>query len=328
METADNRLRGIFSFLFIGLYLGPIFAMLWLGKGKLALFYLLATIVFYLGIAALVGYGLISFAPIPVSKLLTSFAFDSTMIFHLVGVLHSLRIRETSAGRPWFRWLAIVPAVFPAIPLLLLIPIRIFLFQPFSMPSRSNIPNLIVGDYIFVSKSAYGYSRYSFPLNLANFDGRIWGADPKRGDLAVFKLPTNTEIDYVKRVVGLPGDRIQMRDGILFIDGEAVKKERIKDYVDSAPLGEGGGHPIQQYEETLPNGIKYRVLDEQPNGQADNTIEYVVPAGHYFTMGDNRDNSEDSRFLDSVGYVPVENFVGPVVLLFWNSKGMPLGNRP
>ena len=145
---------------------------------------------------------------------------------------------------------------------------------------------------------------------------------PKRGDVAVFKLPTNTEIDYIKRVIGLPGDRIQMRDGVLFINGEAVKKERIEDYVDNEVLGEGGGHPIPQYQETLPNGVTYRVLDQVLNGSADNTTEYIVPPEHYFMMGDNRDNSEDSRFLDAVGYVPIENYVGRADIIFFSiSRG-------
>jgi signal peptidase I len=188
---------------------------------------------------------------------------------------------------------------------------------------------------------SYGYSKYSFNfsvvsdgttlINCCHFDfpGRVFfAAKPERGDVAVFKLPTNTEIDYVKRVIGLPGDRIQMRDGVLFINGEAVKKERIEDFVDAE--GEGGGHPIQQYEETLPNGVKYRVLDEQPGstGSVDNTGEYVVPADHYFVMGDNRDNSEDSRFLNAVGYVPEENFIGPVVLRYWTSRGFGLESWP
>ena len=161
-----------------------------------------------------------------------------------------------------------------------------------------------------------------------DFPGRVVLADtPKRGDVAVFKLPTNTDIDYIKRVIGLPGDRIQMRDGVLFINGEAVKKERVEDFVDSEPEGEGGGHGIWQFEETLPNGVKYRVLDEQPGstGSVDNTGEYVVPAEHYFMMGDNRDNSEDSRFPNAVGYVPIENFVGRADIIFFSiSRGTTL----
>jgi len=139
---------------------------------------------------------------------------------------------------------------------------------------------------------------------------------PKRGDVAVFKLPTDTNIDYIKRVIGLPGDQIQMRNGVLFINGEAVKKERIEDYVD--PSESELSAPVPQYVETLPNGVKYRVLDTNPMGPADYTDVYVVPADHYFMMGDNRDNSQDSRYLDVVGYVPIENFVGRADIIFFS----------
>ena len=218
--------------------------------------------------------------------------------------------------------------------------VRTFFYQPFNIPSASMYPTLKVGDYLFVSKLSYGYSKYSFNFSFdalgttwitccpIDFPGRIVFADtPKRGDVAVFKLPTNTAIDYIKRVIGLPGDRIQMKEGVLYINGEAVKKERIEDYVDAEPMGEGNGHPVQQYEETLPNGVKYRVLDSEPDGtgSVDNTAEYVVPAEHYFMMGDNRDNSEDSRFLEVVGYVPIENYVGRADIIFFSiSRGTTL----
>ena len=209
--------------------------------------------------------------------------------------------------------------------LLIALVIRTFLFQPFNIPSGSLIPTLLIGDYLFVSKYTYGYSKHSVPFSPDIFQGRVWAAEPKRGDIAVFKLPKDNATDYIKRVIGLPGDRIQMRDGVLFINGEAVKKERIEDYVDTEAGGEGDGHPIQQFEETLPNGVKYRVLDQVPNGSADNTIEYVVPPAHYFMMGDNRDNSEDSRFLDAVGYVPIENYVGRADIIFFSiSRGTTL----
>jgi signal peptidase I len=216
--------------------------------------------------------------------------------------------------------------------------VRTFLYQPFNIPSGSMYPTLKVGDYLFVSKLSYGYSKYSFNFSFGGFGktwitccpiefpGRVVLADvPKRGDVAVFKLPSNTEIDYIKRVIGLPGDRIQMKEGVLFINGTAIPKNRIEDYVDPEIGGEGRGHPIAQYEETLPNGVKYHVLDEQPQGSADNTAEYVVPPDHYFMMGDNRDNSEDSRFLDHVGYVPIENFVGRADIIFFSiSRGTSL----
>lgn len=209
--------------------------------------------------------------------------------------------------------------------------VRTFLYQPFNIPSNSMYPTLKLGDYLFVSKLSYGYSKYSFNFSFSafgktwisccpiDFPGRMVLADtPKRGDVAVFKLPTDTNIDYIKRVIGLPGDRIQMRDGVLFINGEAVPKVRIEDYVDTEPGGEGDGHPIAQYEETLPNGVKYRVLDLNPNADVDNTKEYVVPPAHYFMMGDNRDNSQDSRFLNYVGYVPIENYVGRADIIFFS----------
>jgi signal peptidase I len=217
--------------------------------------------------------------------------------------------------------------------------VRTFLYQPFNIPSGSMYPTLKVGDYLFVSKLSYGYSKYSFNFSFGgfgktwitccpiDFPGRVVLADtPKRGDVAVFKLPTNTEVDYIKRVIGLPGDHIQMKDGVLFINGAAIPKNRIEDYIDAeGDDGEGKGHPVAQYEETLPNGVKYHVLDEIAAGSADTTIEYVVPADHYFMMGDNRDNSQDSRYLDEVGYVPVENFVGRADIIFFSiSRGASL----
>jgi len=209
--------------------------------------------------------------------------------------------------------------------------VRTFLYQPFNIPSASMYPTLKIGDYLFVSKLSYGYGKYSFNFTLSafgtewvkccpiDFTGRVVLAEnPERGDVAVFKLPTDTNIDYIKRVIGLPGDRVLMREGVLYINGEAVKKERIEDYVDPESMGQGRGRPIPQYLETLPNGVQYRVLDAIPSGEADNTEEYVVPEGHYFMMGDNRDNSQDSRYLGVVGYVPVENFVGRADIIFFS----------
>lgn len=197
--------------------------------------------------------------------------------------------------------------------------LRIFLFQPFNIPTGSMIPNLQIGDYLFVSKYAYGYSKHSFPFSLGPFEGRILGSEPERGDVIVFKLPSDGRTDYIKRLIGLPGDRIQMVDGRLFINGEPVRKERIDDeiYRDAA----GSTHRIARYRETLPNGVSYVVREVNgDHGANDNTRPFVVPQGHYFMMGDNRDNSTDSR-TPHVGFVPYENLVGRAERLFFSADG-------
>jgi signal peptidase I len=200
--------------------------------------------------------------------------------------------------------------------LILALIVRIFLFQPFNIPSGSMIPTLLVGDYLFVSKYSYGYSRYSFPFGPDLFSGRIWAKEPTRGDVVVFKLPRDNETDYIKRVIGLPGDEIQMIHGVLHINGEAVKKERIDDFV--ATDGSGRERHVARYRETLPNGVSYPVLDLVNEGIGDNTEVYKVPEGHFFMMGDNRDNSTDSRFLSEVGFVPFENLVGKAQIIFFS----------
>jgi signal peptidase I len=195
--------------------------------------------------------------------------------------------------------------------------VRTLLFQPFNIPSGSLVPTLLVGDYIFVSKFSYGYSRYSIPFAPDLFSGRIWSAPPKRGDIAVFKLPKDNSTDYIKRVIGLPGDRIQMRDGILYINGEAVKREPAGMRVISDGFGRDVEVPL--YYETLPGGVRHEIMEIYGDrGNLDNTEEYLVPPDHYFMMGDNRDNSTDSRVLSEVGYVPFENFVGKAQIIFFS----------
>ena len=243
---------------------------------------------------------------------------------------------------------------------------RSILYQPFSIPSGSMKPTLLVGDYLFVSKYAYGYSRYSVPFSPDLWDGRIWGELPERGDVVVFKRPgadTCSEgpvefgarigtalfsmvglarpmrdpgdcIDYIKRVIGLPGDRIQMIGGVLHINGQAVGMEQAADFIEikgldgeafslqgcrNEPVPQGGACAHHAWVETLPNGVGHLVLDMGEQSQ-DDTPVFTVEPGHIFFMGDNRDNSVDSRFPD-VGQVPLENLIGRAEVVARSSAG-------
>ena len=206
--------------------------------------------------------------------------------------------------------------------------VRVFFYQPFNIPSGSMLSTLLIGDYLFVSKYTYGYSHYSLPYSPPLFSGRIMGSQPKRGDVIVFRLPKDDSIDYIKRVIGLPGDKIQMIRGVLHINDQPIKREQVDDFVDRDEAGRVSH--VKRWRETLPNGVSYLTLDLADNGFYDNTDIYTVPAGHLFMMGDNRDNSTDSRFVQ-VGFVPFENFVGRADILFfstdqscWAGDGNPI----
>jgi signal peptidase I len=199
--------------------------------------------------------------------------------------------------------------------MLIAIGIRTVAFEPFNIPSGSMIPTLLVGDYLFVSKFSYGYSRFSLPLSPPLFSGRIFGALPKRGDVAVFKLPRDTSTDYIKRIIGLPGDHIQMIHGQLYINGTEVPRKPVDDYTTE---GDGPQMLLKRYVETLPGGKQHYILKASDDQPLDNTQEYVVPPNCVFAMGDNRDNSLDSRVLNAVGFIPVENLVGRAEFLFFS----------
>jgi len=200
--------------------------------------------------------------------------------------------------------------------------LRFTIAQPFRIPSGSMQPTLEIGDYIVVTKWSYGYGRYSFaPLEGLFPHGRLFGRAPERGDVVVFRPPHEPTRDFIKRVIGLPGDRVQMIDGVLHINGEPVGVESLG-VVDFAN-GDGFVERIPAVRETLPNGVSYVAFDRNPRSELDNTREVLVPEGHYFMMGDDRDFSDDSR--RSVGFVPYDNLVGPasfVVVSFDRSANL------
>ena len=211
-------------------------------------------------------------------------------------------------------WKETVKTVFYAV--LIALVIRTFAYEPFSIPSGSMIPTLLVGDYLFVSKFSYGYSRHSLPFSLPLIPGRILYTQPERGDVVVFKLPADNRTDYIKRIIGLPGDRIQVKDGVLHINDQSVKRDRVADHMRYLTSGNVMRDP--RYIETLPNGKQHPIIEAQGDfGQGDDTRVYTVPEGHFFAMGDNRDSSLDSRFPD-VGFVPKENLVGRAEFLFFS----------
>ncbi len=206
---------------------------------------------------------------------------------------------------------------------LIAIGIRTIAFEPFNIPSSSMVPTLLVGDYLFVSKFSYGYSRYSMPFSPPLWSGRILLSMPERGDVAVFRWPRDDATDYIKRFVGLPGDRIQVIGGVLYINGEQVRRE-------SAGLCEDDGTGIRirsrRYIETLPaaaGGRSHAICEFSDTERFDNTEEFRVPAGHVFAMGDNRDNSSDSRDFSAggVGYIPIDNLIGRAEIIFFSHEG-------
>jgi signal peptidase I len=223
-----------------------------------------------------------------------------------------------STAKPEDSWQELVKTIVYAG--LIAVVIRTFLFQPFFIPSGSMENTLLIGDYLFIEKFAYGYSRYSFPFGgwpLGEMThGRFPAMGPQRGDVIVFKTPTDNSTDFIKRVIGLPGDRIQMINDVLYLNDKPVPRQKIEDFVGTLDGEEGHW---TQYRETLPGGKSYVVLDKVTDGPLDSTEVFTVPAGHYFMMGDNRDNSLDSRA--DVGYVPAENLEGKAVFRFFSTDG-------
>lgn len=204
--------------------------------------------------------------------------------------------------------------------LLIAFGVRSCAFEPFNIPSGSMIPSLLVGDYLFVNKASYGYSRHSFPFSLPVVPkGRVFYSEPERGDVVVFRLPSDTSVDYIKRVIGLPHDKIQVINGVLHINGEPVKRTFVEMVKDKD--AQGRDVIYTRYDEELPNGVVHPIWEFSDDMPQDNTVEFIVPEGHFFMMGDNRDNSQDSRWLEQVGYVPKENLVGKAWFIFYSNNG-------
>lgn len=230
-------------------------------------------------------------------------------------------IKKSQTNEWWDTIVVVVEALVIAIVL------RSFFYQPFSIPTGSMQQTLMIGDYFVANKWIWGYGKHSFSLGsygdftLLDFElpisGRIFGREPNRGDVAVFR-PVPQHVEYIKRVVGLPGDHIQMKAGRLYINGVMVKREKVGMAMDTDSTGDD--RQVTVYRETFPEGTTHIIQEISDNAQLDNTQEYVVPAGHYFMMGDNRDRSADSRVLSAVGYVPFTNLVGKAEARFFSIK--------
>ena len=219
-----------------------------------------------------------------------------------------------------------IRSIFLAIFIALLI--RSFIFEPFNIPSGSMKPNLLVGDFLFVSKWSYGFSKHSLPFSIPLIPGKIFENQPERGDVVVFKTPENNRTDYIKRVIGLPGDKIRISNGHIILNESKIVKQKINDFIDTDK--NTNFKRVRRYKEFFFNN-EIEVLDIIDNGPVDNTQNYIVPKGHFFVMGDNRDNSQDSRFTNTVGFIPFENLVGKAEFIFFsleNSRFLQIWKWP
>ncbi len=296
----------------LALLFGPFMIMMYLGRGWAAAGYFLLNILLHLSLVISLHNGIIDLDTETGGYFIDGFQ-------RVIAILHGVVLARRMAGsKPsaWFsRWYAVI-GVGGLAPLLFLLVVRVFLWEPFTIPSGSNKPSLRVGDLVFVSKHAYGYSTHALPFSLDVFSGRIFFTAPEYGDIAVFKDPRGTGTDYLKRIVGLPGDSIQVIGGILHINGEAV----VRTSLELTPGESGSLTPdpdLKRYRERLPNGVEHDIYEVGDSLRFDNTRLFEVPGGHYFAIGDNRDNSLDSR---AIGPIPAENLIGRLALILWNDQ--------
>ena len=297
----------------LALIFGPVLIMLYLGKGRAAITYVGLGVLLHLGIFAALHVDLITLDADTRQYILDA-VWRALAIVHGVVIARSLKGQKPNA---WFsRWYAIIGL--GLIPLLFALVIRVFLWEPFSIPGGSMKPAIRVGDVLFISKYTYGYSRHALPFSPDIFSGRLFFSPPERGDIAVYKEPRNNRTDYIKRIVGLPGDKIQMIEGLLHINGEAVVRTEIEPASDeTAGAGSSRAPKVKRYRERLPNGVEYEIYEVGDNLRFDNTKVFEVPEGHYFALGDNRDNSLDSR---AIGPIPADNLLGRLAFILWNDR--------
>ncbi len=299
--------RTPWSAFFITLLFSPVISMLYLNRGLYALGYLIFAVI-------LTALETDYFASIFPDDVFNNIERINLLLFTVIGLVHSVRLAKAYNKFEDLRWYAriILPltaAFFPVI--LVLLSVKIFLYEPFHIPSGSMEPNYVAGDMVAVKKTTYGYSRYSFPMELKLWEGRKMNAPPKRGDPVIFAHPKRPFIDYFKRVIGMPGDTVQMKNGTLYINDQPVEHKKIE------PYQSANGKMFEQYLETLPDGTRFKVLNEIDTDHLDNTAAVTVPDNHYFVMGDNRDNSSDSRVF---GPVHEDFLIGPVVLQIKDGK--------
>lgn len=297
----------------LSVVLGAPIAMMYLNRGWLALGYLLLLIAMAAAPFAAFELGLITVSPYDALDILN-------LVYVALGALHAFLIaRRFDHERPlrWYaRWRGIAAVLVS--PILLALLVRTFLFKPFNLPSISMEPNLPVGSYIFASKSAYGYS--------VPFTGiKLWPKSPDRGDVVIFWLDSGDgrPFSLIKRVIGMPGEQIQLKNGLVLINGKALNREEI-----DGEFYAGDDVVYIRYRETLPNGRSYDILEQNDNNLLDNTAVFLVPEGHYFLMGDNRDNSRDSRVLDEFGYISESQIYARVVVLFWDRQTQGFSYTP